>query len=796
MFLSWMKMKWILIVLMAGGVGLIMILQSWNQEDNPGTKVFYEGDPLGQLGKSWNPEQIRQITTKGRSFFKINKHISHTIRMDDFTDVDMISPGEMGQAGGRTLDISQGSMEYPSDSSPLCEKSRCLVWRFQGLDLAKDLDFGGIEVHVNDRRREEHKFHVSFLSRTATIPLVPQQSMKYIILPDMTARLDNDGYLNTNSLVLVFPDLKRQDDLDLVSVKIVSKTAAYRDAHLGKTYEILDQETRPVVYQWTDGEVAWNVDVPGSNPVLKFGIGLLPNSLPVTFSVTVESKGKKKKLFKKKIRKTNIWTDNFINLSAWGKSSVRIIFKAESKSSAVALWSSPRIVEANRRGRIFCIYLVDALRPDFCEGFSTFRGRNNSTPAIRNLAEGGVRFNNMLANAPLTKYSMPTLFTGLYPSHTGVITYQKVPDSILTLAEAFRHNGFMTASFLFNGNAGRLRGLHQGFDYLFSMNRLAREARRLAEKKPDGSIYVENPTLTSGGMINDFLFDFIRTYQEEDIFLYIHLMDTHAPYFPDEEFLDGFQHLISQKGLEVPVNRATLLKKLKAWNRLLPKDRMSEDALLELYREAAETADKYLQRFMDFLQAEDMEERTTIVFTADHGEHLNEHPDICLFSHTYPMLLEVLRVPLIIHLPGIVPSGRIVSEPAQLADVMPTLLDLAGITYDPSQFDGVSLLLLMAGQQHEFFEARPIVSQYGPFWSLFLNNIHSPDITRNNNVLLYNVDRDPREHVALLGEDAEKNLGFLAKSLSMLTIREVAKVETIINEEETLEQLRQLGYIQ
>jgi hypothetical protein len=316
MFLSWIKMKWILIVLMAAGVGSIMIMQSWNQEDNPGTKVFYEGDPLGQLGKSWNPEQIRQITTTGRSFFKIEKHISPTIRMDDLTDVDMISPGEMGPVGGKTLDISQGSMEYPSDSSPLCKKSRCLVWRFQGLDLAKDLDFGGIEVHVNDRRREEHKFHVSFLSRTATIPLVPQQSMKYIIVPDMTARLDNDGYLDNNSLVLVFPDLKRKDDLDLVSVNIVSKIAAYGKAPLGNTYEILDQETRPVVFQWTDGEVAWNVDLPGNNPALKFGMGLLPNSRPVTYSVTVESKGTKQVVFKKKIRQTNLWTDTYINRTA------------------------------------------------------------------------------------------------------------------------------------------------------------------------------------------------------------------------------------------------------------------------------------------------------------------------------------------------------------------------------------------------------------------------------------------------------------------------------------------------
>ena len=673
------------------------------------------------------------------------------------------------------------------------------MWRFKDVNLDGDWDCGGIEVHITDRRREENTFHISFASRTATVPLVPGQSMRYVILPDMTSRPNNTRLLEKrDSLDVVFPNIGGKDEVELVSVTILEKAAAYKNGPAGHAYETLDQESRPVMYQWTNGACAWEVHPSGDYPVLKFGNGLLADTTPVTFSVLVEENNTATPVFSKTFTKGDAWNDQAIDLSPWHERTVRILFKVRSERPAVALWSSPRIVESRRKGRLFCVYLVDALRPDFCEGFSTFRGQENSTPAIRALSQDGVTFTNALANAPITKYSMSALFTGLYPSHNGIIQYQRIPDAIQTLAEVFRQNGFMTASFLFNSNAGRLRGLHQGFDYTFSMGRLFREARNLTENNPR-DIYGENPTLTSGGMINEFLFNFLRTYREEDTFLFLHLMDTHAPYFPDEEYLNEFYRLMSQRGVGVPEDPAMLLAELRYTMRprYVPQDHLSEDAVLELYRGAVKTADKHLQRFMEFLTSEGMDREATLVFTSDHGEHLNEHPDVRLFTHMHPMLLEVLRVPLIIDSPAFATGGKTVVQAVQLADVMPTLLDLAGIAYDASHYDGVSLLGLMAGEDHAYFQERPIVSQTSPsFWSVLLGDIHSPDITRGYDVKVYNVREDPREHKPLSERPAGRGLSALVHSLSIIPRREVPGTETIINDAETLEQLRELGYIE
>lgn len=789
-------MKWTLTVLFIVGIGVIILGRMLNQSYN--SPVSYEGDPLLQVGKSWNPQEIREVQAKGKSLISVNQHVSHTIRMDETGTTDVVVPGTIGSGAKKNLDLERASILYPVEGTPWGVKGPCLVWRFPGVDLKGMQDFGGVEVHIADHRSREHTFYLSFLSRIATVPLAPGESMKYVIVPDMTIRPSNTRALDKrDSLEVIFPGVTERDDVDLISVNILSKHTGYQDAPVGNGYETLDHETRSTMYQWTDGAAVWDCVVSGDNPQLTFGVGLLPQTAPVTFSITVGNNGTDTEIFTKTVHTGDSWSDYSLDLSAWVNRRVRIMFKVLSQSPAVALWSSPRIVESRRRGKLFCIYVVDALRTDFCEGFSTFRGRENATPAISTLARQGAQFTNTLANAPITKYSVATLFTGLYPSHNGIMRYQRIPDDILTLAEVFRENGFMTASFLFNTNAGRMRGFHQGFDFLFSSERISREARSLMQEDPD-TIYGENPSLTSGGMINDFLFDFLRTHQEEDVFLYLHLMDTHAPYFPDEEFLREFYNSMSQRGLAVPTDPFSLLNELKFTQRpsYSPKDHLSEEALLELYRGSAQTADKHLQRFTNFLSAEGRGGEATIVFTSDHGEHLNEHPDVRLFTHMHPMLLEVLKVPLIIQSPVLEPGKKIISKPAQLADVMPTMLDLAGITYNPTQFDGVSLLLLMAGEDHDFFNKRPIISQSSPFWSVLLGDIHCPDITRGYDIMVYNSTTDPREHTPLQGNSAQVGLERLVNSLSIIAQREIPGTETIFNDEETLEQLKQLGYIQ
>jgi arylsulfatase A-like enzyme len=98
--------------------------------------------------------------------------------------------------------------------------------------------------------------------------------------------------------------------------------------------------------------------------------------------------------------------------------------------------------------------------------------------------------------------------------------------------------------------------------------------------------------------------------------------------------------------------------------------------------------DKYTGTILDELKASGLEDRTVVVFNADHGEMLGDHG--LLFKGSY-MYDGVVKVPLIIRAPGILPAGSVVNDLCEEVDVMPTLLELLGVAA-PSGVQGKSLV--------------------------------------------------------------------------------------------------------
>ncbi len=74
----------------------------------------------------------------------------------------------------------------------------------------------------------------------------------------------------------------------------------------------------------------------------------------------------------------------------------------------------------------------------------------------------------------------------------------------------------------------------------------------------------------------------------------------------------------------------------------------------------------------------EVEPTTIVVITADHGEELGEHG---IRFHARSLYNAVVRVPLVMRVPGV--AARVVDAPVSLVDVMPTLLDLAGVEGPP-----------------------------------------------------------------------------------------------------------------
>ncbi len=102
--------------------------------------------------------------------------------------------------------------------------------------------------------------------------------------------------------------------------------------------------------------------------------------------------------------------------------------------------------------------------------------------------------------------------------------------------------------------------------------------------------------------------------------------------------------------------------------------------------------DREIGKLFDFLEGEDLKDRTIIVITSDHGEGLGEHGEP---THGLMVYQSTLRVPLIFSGKGI-PTGKS-DRPASLLDVFPTVLGRLGLPV-PEEIQGRDLSPLFSGR--------------------------------------------------------------------------------------------------
>jgi arylsulfatase A-like enzyme len=97
---------------------------------------------------------------------------------------------------------------------------------------------------------------------------------------------------------------------------------------------------------------------------------------------------------------------------------------------------------------------------------------------------------------------------------------------------------------------------------------------------------------------------------------------------------------------------------------------------------------------------------TLVVVTSDHGQMFGEHGK---WVHRNSLYEEVLRVPLFLYYKGALPANKVVDTPVFTADIMPTILNLAGLPI-PAGLDGANLVPLIQGLNDDLAD-RPIYAE-------------------------------------------------------------------------------------
>ncbi len=402
-----------------------------------------------------------------------------------------------------------------------------------------------------------------------------------------------------------------------------------------------------------------------------------------------------------------------------------------------------------RGGRDFNVILitVDTLRADKvgCYGNSLVK-----TPAMDGFAAAGVRFDNCIAQTPLTLPSHTTILTGTLPIHHGVRDNGGfvVPSELVTMAETFKAEGYATAAFVAAYVLDSKWGLDQGFDTYFDKFDLSRfEKISLGE--------VQRPA----NEVMDEALGWLEENKGGKFFAWIHLYDPHTPYAPPEPFES-----------EYPRNP---------------------------YLGEIAFTDSQLARLRDFIDQNGLRDDLFLVLAADHGESLGEHDET---THGFFVYQAAIHVPLIVATPFPELKGVISSETVTLADIMPTVLEMAGIDTPPA-VQGRSLVPSFfrpgAGTGHLAY-AETFYPRYHYGWS----ELTSVQDGRFKLILapvpeLYDLDSDPGEekNLVYLEKAVFEDLSSRAEALMAEAGRSALEVDLGKVDEETREKLAALGYV-
>jgi arylsulfatase A-like enzyme len=266
--------------------------------------------------------------------------------------------------------------------------------------------------------------------------------------------------------------------------------------------------------------------------------------------------------------------------------------------------------------------------------------------------------------------------------------------------------------------------------------------------------------------------------------VFLHSYEIHHPYTPDPAY-------VAQLGVDyagslpdhIPVE---LLERINAGEQ--PIGREDLEHIIHAYDAELRSADEAIGELVAWLRASGRYDDTLIAVTSDHGEEFGEHGFVGWHAHT--LYDELLRVPLVIKLPGSRLAGTVDPRQARGIDVAPTLLAALGVDA-PAAFAGRDLAadaaeLPAAVSQHD-------VAGEVPLWGVRTLRWKLKQVGAGS---LHDLVADPLERENVIGAHPAEASALRGVGEALLGEREHRTGAPAPLATRTREQLRELGYVE
>jgi arylsulfatase A-like enzyme len=333
------------------------------------------------------------------------------------------------------------------------------------------------------------------------------------------------------------------------------------------------------------------------------------------------------------------------------------------------------------------LIIFDTARADALEPYGAERG---ASPAVGDLARRGEAMPNLYGPACWTLPSHASLFTGLLPRATGLITrpgggiracrapMEAQRDRLLP--EVLRRAGYETAAVSTNVWVSEVTGFATGFERFVTVNsgrqgRLHDQRRRarLAWDLEGVRARVDDGAQEAGHILRTW----IEQRGERPTFWFVNLIECHSPYLPPRRYND--LGLIDRWRAAEEARRHLTLNSI--W-RASAGGFDVPDAALErmrrLYAGAIEALDDWLAAILEALDREGALDETLVIVTSDHGENFGEGG---LMGHAYSLDDRLIRLPCVSAGPGAFASREVHS----LAALPRLIAEAVGLEQHPWQ---------------------------------------------------------------------------------------------------------------
>lgn len=323
---------------------------------------------------------------------------------------------------------------------------------------------------------------------------------------------------------------------------------------------------------------------------------------------------------------------------------------------------------SGRRPNVLLIS-IDMLRSDRLSCYGHTRA---TSPAIDRLAAEGQVFETHVSSSSWTLPGHASLFTALPDSlHGAVDMDMRVAEGQFTLAERFQSAGWTTAGFYSGPFLHPAFGFGQGFERYVDCTSYGKSLSQAQVQQWTRSVDVEKAAhadITSPRVHAAFEQWLTTRDRDRPFFAFLHMWDVHYDFLPPPPYDTLFDP--DYKG---PIDGRDFWFDDRIRADMNPRDLQH---LLALYDGEIAWTDSWIARIREDLTRAGVLDNTIVVITSDHGTEFFEHG---AKGHRNTLHEEVVRIPLIVRWPSAISAGGRVTQQSRSIDVLPTLLELAGL---------------------------------------------------------------------------------------------------------------------